>query len=332
MKTLLKISAVAVTAFGLALPAAAETVLKLGSVAPSGSPWGKWVTGIAASIEEQSQGALKIDLLLDAQAGDEQTILRQTTKGRLDIAFVSNVPLTLLAQEMAIPSAPYLFDSAAQGTCVTYEHLEDTLKATMENAGVVPLTWMEVGHYALFSKDPVLTPADLKGKKIRIAPSIADQAYAKRIGTQGVPMGTSDAVPALQTGAVDAAWTSTIFGIGVGFHKVAPNVTVTEHARQIGTVSISARTWAKLSDQEKQWLGVFAAAGPGLTQAILGAEGVLLGRLEEAGVPVHRLTDEQRAAWKAAAAPVLDDIIAEAGGNAQAIADSIAAAKAACGS
>ena len=278
--------------------AQAETVLKLASVAPSGSPWGKWVTGVAAKIEEISGGELKIDLLLDAQAGDEQTILRQTTKGRLDIAFVSNVPLTLLSQEMALPSTAFLFDSPEQGTCVVYQHLGNVLGEIMEGAGVVPLTWMEVGHYILFSKEPVATPADLKGKKVRIAPSIADAALAKALGTSGVPMGTSDAIP----------------------------------ARLIGTVAVSKRVWDRLSDQERQWLGVFTAAGPKLTEGILAAEPAVLGKLEAAGVPVRHLTDEERAAWKAAAAGVMDEIIAEAGGKAREVADALEAAKAACGS
>ncbi|MCG6559161.1 TRAP transporter substrate-binding protein DctP [Ruegeria sp. 1NDH52C] len=331
-KSMLKGLALACGLAAISAPAVAETVLKLGSVAPSGSPWGKWATGVAAKIEEVSGGELKIELLLDAQAGDEQTVLRQTSKGRLDIAFVSNVPLTLLSQEMAIPSAAYLFDSPEQGTCVTYEHLSDTLGGIMEGAGVVPLTWMEVGHYVLFSKEPVSSPADLAGKKMRIAPSIADAALAKAWGVQGVPMGTSDAIPALQTGTVDAAWFPTLFGIGIGTHKVAPHVTVTNHARLIGTVAVSGRTWAKLSDQEKQWLGVFTAAGPQLTQGILGAEPALLGQLEGAGVPVKHLSAEEGAVWKAAADGVLAAIIEEAGGDAQAVADRIAQAKAACGS
>ncbi|MCE8547067.1 TRAP transporter substrate-binding protein [Ruegeria pomeroyi] len=331
-KSMLKGLALACGLAAISASAVAETVLKLGSVAPSGSPWGKWATGVAAKIEEVSGGELKIELLLDAQAGDEQTVLRQTAKGRLDIAFVSNVPLTLLSQELAIPSAAYLFDSPEQGTCVTYEHLSDTLGGIMEGAGVVPLTWMEVGHYVLFSKEPVSSPADLAGKKMRIAPSIADAALAKAWGVQGVPMGTSDAIPALQTGTVDAAWFPTLFGIGIGTHKVAPHVTVTNHARLIGTVAVSGRTWAKLSDQEKQWLGVFTAAGPQLTQGILGAEPALLGQLEGAGVPVKHLSAAEGAVWKAAADGVLAAIIEEAGGDAQAVADRIAQAKAACGS
>ena len=53
-------------------------------------------------------------------------------------------------------------------------------------------------------------------------------------------------------------------------------------------MGISARTWARLSDREKQWLGAFKAASPQLTEMILGAEQALLGKLEAAGLPVYR--------------------------------------------
>lgn len=315
------------------LAASAETVLKMASVAPVGSPWGKWATAVSAKVEEVSGGELKIDMLFDAQAGDEQTILRQTMKGRLDIAFVSNVPLTLISEELAIPSAAYLFDNAEQGTCVAHEHMASALGDLMEGAGVVPLTWMEVGHYVLFSKDPVALPSDLNGKKVRIAPSIADVALANAIGASGVPMGTTDAIPALQTGSVDAAWFPTVFGIAIGTHKVAPNVTVTNHARLIGTIAVSKRVWGKLSEQEQQWLStVFSEAGSQLTATILGAEQALLGKIAEAGIAVHQLSDEELAAWKAAAADVPAKVTAEAGGKGEMIAEALAKAKAACGS
>ena len=77
---------------------------------------------------------------------------------------------------------------------------------------------------------------------------------------------------------------------------------------------------------------MFTAAGPQLTQGILGAEPALLGQLEGAGVPVKHLSAEEGAVWKAAADGVLAAIIEEAGGDAQAVADRIAQAKAACGS
>lgn len=184
---------------------------------------------------------MKLELLLDARAGDEQTILRQTTRGRLDIAYVSNAPLTLLAPEIGLAAAPFLFDSVEQGTCVAHNHMSNAFGEMMTGAGVVPLTWMEVGNYSVFAKDGVRTPADLDGNKIRVAPTATDEAYARAMGTSGVPLGTSDTIPALQTGNVDAAFFPTVFGIAIGTHKVAPNVIVTQHARLIGTVSVSQR-------------------------------------------------------------------------------------------
>ncbi len=331
---MIKRFAMAVFAVGvtLAAPVYAETTLKVASVAPSTSPWGKWLTGVATAIEEKSAGELKLELILDAQAGDEQTILRQTTRGRMDIAMVSNVPLTLLAPEMALAAAPYVFDNVEQGTCVAHDHLADVFGAMMEGAGVVPLGWMEVGHYIMFSKEPAHSPAALAGKKIRVAPSPTDEAYARAMGTSGVPLGTSDAIPALQTGNVDAAFFPTVFGIAIGTHKVAPHVTLTNHARLIGTVSVSERSWKKLSSEHQALLkGVFAAAGPKLTAGILGAEKALLGKLKDAGVPVYQPTEAEMAEWKKAASSVAGDV-ASGMDNGQAVLDAITAAKTACAS
>ena len=180
--------------------ASAETVLTMGSVAPSSSPWGQWAAGVAAAVEEQTGGELRIELILDAQAGDEQTILRQTMRGRLDIALVSNTPLTLIAPEISLAAAPYLFDSVEQGSCVVHEHMTDAFGGMMEGAGVVPLTWMEVGQYIVFSTQPLATPEDLDGLSLRVAATVTDEAFARSLGASGVPMGTSDTIPRLADG------------------------------------------------------------------------------------------------------------------------------------
>lgn len=311
--------------------AAAETVLRLGSVAPSTSPWGQWAAGVAAAIEEKTGGSLKIELLLDAQAGDEQTILRQTMRSRMDIALVSNTPLTLIAPEIGLAAAPYVFDTVEQGSCVTHQHMSNAFGDMMTGAGVVPLTWMEVGQYIVFSKEPLKVPADLEGKRLRVAANVTDEVYARALGTSGVPMGTSDTIPALQTGNVDAAFFPTVFGIAIGTHQVAPHVVLTNHARLIGTVSISERSWSKLSAEEQAVLkGAFGEAGPKLTQMILGAEKALLGKISDAGIPVYTPTDEELAQWRGMAETVATDVAADLGDSGTAVLDAINAAKLAC--
>jgi TRAP-type C4-dicarboxylate transport system substrate-binding protein len=331
--TLKKLALGCAVAFGMLAPAAqAETTLKLATVAPLSSPWGQWAQGVADKIAEQSGGELKIEVIGDAQLGDEQTILRQGMKGRVDIVLVSNIPLSLIGQELDLVSSPFLYDSIDQGSCVAFNHLSDILGPTLQNAGLEPLTWMEVGNYMVFSKDEARTPEALAGSKVRVAATTADAMYARKLGIVGVPMGTSDTIPALQTGNVSAAFLPGVFGIAIGTHKVAPHVTVSNHTRLIGTVALSQRTMKKLSDQEKEWLKAFTEGGAQLSATILGAEGALVGKLEGAGVPVARLTEAEEAAWRASSDGLREELAEELGPKAVELLQQIQEAKAACGS
>ncbi len=310
----------------------AETTLKLATVAPLSSPWGQWAQGVADQIADTSGGALTIEVIGDAQLGDEQTILRQGMKGRVDLVLVSNIPMSLIGQELDLVSSPFLYDSIEQGSCVAFEHLSDILGPNLREAGLEPLTWMEVGNYLVFSQEPVRTPDAMAGQKVRVAATTADELFARKLGAVGVPMGTSDTIPALQTGNVKAAFLPGVFGIAIGTHKVAPHVTVSNHTRLIGTVAVSGRTYKKLSDQEKEWLSAFVEAGTSLSATILGAEQALLGQLEGAGVPVARLTDEEAAAWRAASDGLREELAEQPGPKAVAILEQIETAKQACGS
>ncbi len=330
--TVKKFAITCAMALGVMTAAAhAETTLKVATIAPIASPWGKWAQDTADKIEELSGGELKIQIIGDAQLGDEQTILRQGIKGRVDIVMVSNIPMSLIGQEVDVFSTPFLFDSVEQGTCVVYGHMNDILGPTLKEAGLEPLTWMEIGHYVVFSKNEnALTPSDLEGRKLRVAATTSDEAFARRMNAVGVPMGTSDTIPALQTGNVESALLPGLFGIAIGTHKVAPYVTVTDHARPIGTVAISQRTYSKLSDQEKEWLKVFNETGPAMSATILGTQAALLNQIEEAGVPVARLNEEQIAAWQTASEGLREELAQDLGPKAVALLERIDTAKAAC--
>lgn len=322
--------AMAIGAFASA--AQAETTLKLATVAPLSSPWGQWAQGVADQIAEISEGQLIIEVIGDAQLGDEQTIIRQGMKGRVDLVMVSNIPLSLIGQELDLTSSAFLYDSVDQGSCVAFEHMSEILGPSLRDAGLEPLTWMEVGNYLVFSKEDARTPEDLAGKKVRVAATTADELFARKMGVVAVPMGTSDTIPALQTGNVSAAFLPGVFGIAIGTHQVAPHVIVSNHTRLIGTIAISERSLKKLSDQEKEWLSVFTEGGDQLSAMILGAEGALLGQLEGAGIPVARLSDEEAAQWRASADGLREELAEQLGPKAIAILEQIEAAKVACGS
>lgn len=311
-------------------PAQSETELRLGTVAPSGSPWGEWVQGVADEIEHVSEGALRINVIGDAALGEEKTILRQGMRGRLDMVMTSNIYLSLIRQEMGLVSSPYLFDSIEQGSCVAYQHMSSILGDAMDEAQLVPLSWLEVGNMIVFSNDPVTTPSDLEGKKVRISETSADMLFSKKLGAVGVPLGISDTVLSLQTGNVDAAFLPAVFGIGIGVHKIVPHLTVSNHSRLIGIIAISKPSYDRLSPQEKEWLEIVTSSGPELSATILEAEKALIGQLSEAGVPVKEFTGEEKEEWRAFADGLQAELAQDLGEDAVRLLAKIEAAKAAC--
>ena len=315
---------------GLSGTAQAQTELRLGTAAPSSSPWIKWAKDVADQIEDVSKGELRIDIIADAALGGEKTLLRQGMKGRLDIIMISNVYLSLIQQELDLVSSPFLFDSRVQGSCVTFEHLNSLLRPAMEAAQLVPLSWLEVGNVIVFSREPVTAPSDLEGRKVRISETSVDLLFSRKLGAVGVPLGIADTILSLQTGNVDAAFLPTVFGIGIGVHKIAPHLTVSNHTRLIGTIAISKATYDRLSPQERQWLEIVATSAPQLSEVVLDAETNLLEQLSDAGVSVTNLSENERHAWRKASGEIQGELARTLGARAVQLLASIEAAKSAC--
>jgi TRAP-type C4-dicarboxylate transport system substrate-binding protein len=56
---------------GFLRTSSAATVIKIGTLAPGDSPWGKEFKKLAADISGDTNGQLQLDFLWNGQAGDE---------------------------------------------------------------------------------------------------------------------------------------------------------------------------------------------------------------------------------------------------------------------
>jgi len=76
---------------------------------------------------------------------------------------------------------------------------------------------------ALFSKEPIHTLEDFKGKKLRVHnPQTA--ALMEAIGAKPAPLPLSEVAPALERGVIDGVFTSTCYGNGQEYWRLAENV------------------------------------------------------------------------------------------------------------
>jgi len=325
------LSLVAAVALAVSTTAVSAKELRLSAAPPPASPWGKVTLSFVDKVAEVSGGKLTIKPFLASKLGGEQDVVKQVARGRIDIVVASNTGVSLLVPEFGLLASPYAFDTVEQADCVADEHLLDTFGDDFDNAGIRALSWMEVGFQVIFAKESALrTPADLKGKKIRTAPSITDTQFIKMAGGNAVPLSPKDTVPATKTGQVEAASQPSVFGVATGFNKVAPVITLTRHQHQVGSILISKKTWKGLSEEEQGWLNEAAPTFLALRKVLRGAEGVLLKKAASEGATVVELNDEELAAWRAIAPDAQKVILEEMGETASEKWEAIQKAKEAC--
>ncbi len=329
MKRIIVAAAVA-AAMSAGLASADVTKLRYATAAPEKTPWGVFMNKTNARAEEISEGSMKINVFWSSQLGDEQTVIRQTVKGRIDISAQSGVATSLIVPEFSLLGAPYLFDTSEQSDCVFDNHIRPIFEKRMQDAGLITLSWVEVGQPLIFSKTPIKTVDDIKNYKLRVPPARSNALYFKQVGANGIPMGVVDMVPALKTGQVNGISTSTVYGIAIGLYKLAPNVLDNFITHDIGTVTISKKVWGKLTEQQQKGLRAIDEAVDELRVGIRTTEKALKGKIAKAGIPVYRPNAEEMMAWRAAASPAQDKLVKEIGGDAPAIWEAILKAKKAC--
>lgn len=321
----------AVVAALLAVSTAHAKELRLSMAPPPNSPWGAVAQSFVDKVAELSGGELTINAFMGSKLGGEQDVIKQISRGRVDMGVMSNTAVSLVVPEFGLLASPYAFDSAEQFDCVADNHLLDTYGDEFDAAGIKTLSWMEVGYQVVYTKNPARVPSDLAGVKIRTAPSATDTLFMKEAGVTAVPLSPADTIPAMKTGQVDGATQLSVFGIVVGYHKVSPHIILTRHQHQVGGVVMSKRTWEGLSSQEKAWISEAAPIFLNLRGALRGAEGGLLKKAESEGATVIELSNAELGQWKALAPDAQKAILDELGDSAKAKWREIQKAKAACG-
>lgn len=327
-KSLIAASAVALTAVSTSATAAIE--LKYSSTAPANTPWVKHSEAIRDAVAVNSAGEIQINLFNGGQLGDELTVIKQVARGRIDFGGFSMTAAANMVPELALMGTPFLWDNFEQLDCAMDNHLAPVFESLFDKKGFKFVQWNELGWINVFGKQPLLTVADFDGYKIRAAPAKYSANFLKGMGANGIVLPFSETPAALQTGMIDGAALPGVTFVAAGFGKLAPHYTLSRHIHQSGMILMSKKSWAKLGAEGQQQFMDGLAPIAGLRAQVRGMSDFLLGKYQEAGGPVHELSDAQREQWKAAVLPGRDELVASIGGDSDRVWQHILAAKQAC--
>jgi TRAP-type C4-dicarboxylate transport system substrate-binding protein len=101
------------------------------------------------------------------------------------------------------------------------------------------------------TKDPLGSPADAKGKKLRSFPNEMMRWTLEAIGFNVQIMPLPEVYLAIQQGAVSGQENPIDTIYANKFYEVAPNVTLTHHVYSPIPLTMSEKTWVKLSPADQ---------------------------------------------------------------------------------
>jgi TRAP-type transport system periplasmic protein len=155
----------------VAAPSPAATTLKIGTLAPGDSPWGREFKRWAAAVAAETNGEVTIDVAWNGQAGDEKLMIEKMRSGQLDGAAVTAIGLgqTGVTDVLAF-QLPGMFASWDKLDRAR-DAVKDELAREFEAKGFTVLGWGDVGAAKTMSIGfEIRTPHDLAGKGVFTIP------------------------------------------------------------------------------------------------------------------------------------------------------------------
>lgn len=226
--------------------------LRVAENQPAESHLAKCMLKFADLVGEKSNGAMKVEVYLNGELGDEAEVIEQVDAGVLDIARVDASALTPYVSELETFSLPYIFDNDEHKWNVFNGTVGQKISDKLEEEGFVNLGFLESGWRSFYSKNEIKGVDDLKGLKIRVQDS---QVYIKMMelfGANATPMPFAEVFTSLQTGVIDAAENDPVSYVSNGHYEVAKYFLEDRHSADINLFVMSKAIFDSLSEEQQK--------------------------------------------------------------------------------
>jgi TRAP-type C4-dicarboxylate transport system substrate-binding protein len=178
----------------------------------------------AADIDKRSNGALKAAVYPGSSLMKTNSQFSALRKGALDLSLV---PLSYAGGEVPetnIGLMPALVPSYEVGAAWKNAEVGRLLARTLDDKGVLIVSWIWQGGGVASKNAPLVAPADAKGMKVRGGSREMDMML-KEAGASVISLPSNEIYAAMQTGAMEAAMTSSTSFISFKLEEIARHLT-----------------------------------------------------------------------------------------------------------
>ncbi len=252
MRTLLSVCAGLALATNMISSAAAETEIRIATLAPEGSDWMKEFDKAAAEVKEKTSGRVILKYFAGGQQGDERDYVRKIKLGQLDGAGVTSIGLSMIDESIRVLEVPMMFKEVGEVDYVA-DRMWGYFQKKFEAKGFRLNDRGEVGWIYLVSKDKLETVDQLKKAKIwQWGDDKMVGTLFGKLGLTGVPLGVPEVDSSLTSGRLTAAYGSPYSTVALQWFSKVKYMTSMPMSFAIGATVVSLESTKKLSTEDQK--------------------------------------------------------------------------------
>lgn len=275
-----------------------------------------------AELLEAADVGFKVDMYPNKQlVGSDPDAIEAVELGEIDVTSVAEMQFATTCQAFYVFNANYLFDGVddAEAKLGTAGDLGAALRqaAVDGDYGCQVATFFGGSPRGFFTtKKQVVTPADMAGLKIRSADNPINIAELEAMGSSTVIIAGGELYTAFQQGAADGYISAITSHVNSGWLDVAPYCVDTMQTIYIPTILVNTAKLDSMTDvQRAAWDKAVEEATAYewdvMREQLAGIFDQMAGLEAEGKCTVTRLTDDQRAEWKAVMVPATEEMVKE---------------------
>lgn len=226
-----------------------QHVIKFATQAPEGSAWIKVMEEYNQEVQKLTNGEVKFKIYPGGIQGDELGVLRKMHFGSIQSAGFTGVGAGEILPEFRVLEAPMLIRTYKEADYIT-SLLYDEFSKKFEENGYVLLGLTEVGLVYVFAKKPIKSLADFKNIKMWMweGDPLAEAAF-KSLGANAIPLSITDVLTSLQTGLIDAVYTSPLACVTLQWYTRVDYMMNLPLTNSFGAILITKKMFDKIKPE-----------------------------------------------------------------------------------
>ncbi|MGM0897821.1 MAG: DctP family TRAP transporter solute-binding subunit [Bacillota bacterium] len=260
-------------------------------------------------LESESDGRITVELYPNGQLyGSDREAIEAVQLGNIEMTIPAVAAMASFNEKFQVFDLPFLFNNNEAAYEALDGELGQELMADLESNGLKGLVFGENGfRHVSNNEGPIEKPEDMEGLKMRTLESPLHTDTFNAFGANASPFAFGELYTALQQGTYDAMDCPISLYYTNKFYEVQDYLTLTGHVYAATSLLMNDDFYNELPEDLQQLLTEaseeFREQQRELAQQ---QDSEFLEQLEAEGMQINDLTDEQRDAFREAAAPVYE--------------------------